>query len=435
MATNNGINNKARQLTILPTTTSAGNAGELRLRELAANGTNYTGFKAPDSLSSDIPYTLPSSYPASNGQVLSSTTAGVMSWVSQSSGGSAIGNNVIINPEMVFAQRGTSFASLTSANTYTLDRWVYSKTGTMVYTASQETDVPTVAAASYLFRNSYKLIVTTAQTSIGSGDSNALVQRVEGYNWATIAQRAVTLSFWVKASLTGTYCVSLVNSGTDRSYVAEYTINSANTWEQKTITISASPSAGTWNYTNGIGIYLYFTLSVGSTFQTTANAWQTGAFYGTSNQVNHAATLNNTFFLTGVKLESGSSATAYIGRDFTTETELCQRYYQKTFNLTTTPASNTEVGLRASGMATVATGTPSVLGEFALTTMMRSTPTITTYNPFAAGNQIAASATIIGTSTALFTASPTRLSFTFTVPSGAGVGTSFGVHFTADSEL
>ncbi len=240
--------------------------------------------------------------------------------------------NYIINGDMKISQRGTSFVAIASG-IYSLDRYSYNKAGTVaVHTASQDTDAPTFVQAGYLFQNSLRLNLTTPDTSIAAGDVLFIDQRVEGYNWTNLAQRAFTLSFWVKATLPGIYCAAFTNSGANRSYVAEYTINVSDTWEYKTITVSASPSAGTWDYTNGIGLRVRWCLAAGSTFQTTANAWNTGDFVATSNQVNGVNTGATDFKITGVMLNAGTEAAGFrlfSSGNFTDEFSSCQRYLER----------------------------------------------------------------------------------------------------------
>ena len=255
------------------------------------------------------------------------------------------GKNYIINGDMRIAQRGTSFPAIAN-NTYHLDRWNYQKVGAMVHTITQDTDVPTLAESGQLFFNSLRLNLTTPDTSIAAGDYCFFQQRIEGYNWADLAQRQFTVTFWVKATLTGTYTVAAVSGGIDRSIVKEYTISSANTWEKKTITFAASPSAGTWNYANGIGLYLSFTLAVGSTFQTTPNSWTTGNLFGTSSQVNGVNTGATDFRITGVQVNVGTEALPFrlFGNDFDGEVRACQRYYEKTYNINVAPGTITSEG-------------------------------------------------------------------------------------------
>jgi hypothetical protein len=157
----------------------------------------------------------------------------------------------------------------------------------------------------------------------------AVLQRIEGFVWRRYAQRNLTLSFWVKATKTGIHCVSLQNSGADRSFVAEYTINTTNTWEKKTISIPASPSAGTWDYTTGIGANLRFCLMCGSNFHTTAGSWQTGNFFCTANQVNACDDTANDFRLAAVQLEAGSTETAFEDVPYDIELNRCRRYFQR----------------------------------------------------------------------------------------------------------
>jgi len=233
--------------------------------------------------------------------------------------------NAIINGDFNIWQRGTSFASVVDS-TYTTDRFIYRKTGSMVHDISRSTDVPTQAGR--LFNYSALVDCQTADASISATKFCHLTQAVEGFNFLPLAQKSMTLSFYVKATKTGIYCVSFKNAANNRSFVAEYTINASDTWEFKTVVIAASPSAGTWDYTNGIGIAVGFTLACGSNFQTTANSWQTGDFVATANQVNACDSTSNNFRITGVQLEAGSVATPFENRTIQEELTLCQRYFE-----------------------------------------------------------------------------------------------------------
>jgi len=229
--------------------------------------------------------------------------------------------NRIINGAMTIAQRGTSFIGVTSA--YTLDRWQAVEDSDGAITVSQQSDVP----SNNEFQSSLLLAVTTADTTIGAAQYSGLAQIIEGYNVRDLIGRTFTLSFWVRSSKTGIHCISFRNDGADRSYVAEYTINAANTWEQKSITVSGGLiTAGTWNWINGIGLRVFFMCAAGSTWQTTAGAWQTGNFIATANQVNCLDTIGNIFAITGVQLEPGSVATPFEQRPYGMELALCQRY-------------------------------------------------------------------------------------------------------------
>ena len=232
--------------------------------------------------------------------------------------------NKIINGKMDIAQRGTSFAAVADA-AYTLDRWRFGNTSAAVVTISQQADVP----ADNEFQNSLRVAVTTADATIAAGDTCFISQRIEGYNVRDLIGRTFALRFRVRSSKTGVHCVALRNSGLNRSYVAEYTVSAANTWETKSVTVTGGLiTAGTWDWTNGTGLEVCFVLAAGSTFQTTAGAWQTGNFLDTANQVNCLDSNTNIFAITGVQLEVGSVATPFEHRPYQTELALCQRYYE-----------------------------------------------------------------------------------------------------------
>ena len=245
-------------------------------------------------------------------------------------GATNFGNkNAVMNGEFLVSQRGTSFAAAANG-TVALDRWIYAKSGGMVHTISQDTsDAPSFAESGRRFNGCMRLNLTTADTSIGATDLCTIYQPIEGYVWQQFAYKTLTLSFWVKATTVGTYCVALVNAGSDRSFVAEYTINVTNTWEYKTVSIVASPSTGgTWDYTTGRGVALNFVLAAGTNAHTTAGAWQTGSFSATSNQVNGVNTGSTDFKLAAVQLERGSVATEFEGLPFHQVLLDCMRYYE-----------------------------------------------------------------------------------------------------------
>lgn len=246
--------------------------------------------------------------------------------------------NAIINGDFNIWQEGTLFSSVANG-TYTAEGWPYYKSGSMVHNISRSSDVPSVAQAGRLFNYSVLIDCTTSQASLGAGNFANFQQPIEGYNWAALAQRVITASFWVKASKVGIYSLVLHNTGFDKSCVAEYTINAADIWEYKTITFPASPSAGTWNYTNGTGAYLIFCLGSGSTFQTSQGSWQTGGYFASPNQVNACDNTSNNFRLCGVQLETGSVATPFEQRTIQEELALCQRYFEKSYNLETAPGT------------------------------------------------------------------------------------------------
>ena len=318
--------------------------------------------------------------------------------VSEINGGPLAGmRNRIINGEMLVDQRGTSFPAVANG-TYTLDRWGWGQTGSMVCTVSRSSDAPNDT-----FQTSLKVDVTTADTSITAGDYAVISQRIEGVNVRDLIGTTFTLSFWAKSPKTGIHCVVFRNAGPaapDRSYIKEYTITTANTWEYKTITVTGGLiTAGTWDWINGLGLDVGFTFACGSTFQTTADAWQTGNFIATANQVNVMDNTANDFFVTGVQLEPGSVATPFERRPFGTELALCQRYYQR--------LGGSSFGYTAQGYQTASNdfGVPT-----GLNTAMRIVPTATKVGTWGVANcaqptiggvsntfvQVRASATTLG---------------------------------------
>lgn len=293
--------------------------------------------------------------------------------------------NWIINGHMQISQRNTSFVAIANG-AYCLDRYIYYKNGAMVHTVTQDTDVPTLAQAGYLFQNSLRMNLTTPDTAIAAADVAAISQKIEGYNFVNFAQKDFTLSFWVKATLPGIYCVAFQNSTNDRSYVAEYTINLANTWEQKTIAVAATPTGGTWNYTNGIGLEVNFTVAAGSNYQQTAGSWQAnaGAKYATANQVNGVNTGATDFRITGVAVYEGTIASpsfSTFGRTFQDELAACQRYAHSSYVLGT--AWNTLTLTNAEYSRYNGSTNMSSTWKFPVT--MRIAPVLTLINPVNGG--------------------------------------------------
>jgi hypothetical protein len=318
--------------------------------------------------------------------------------------------NFIINGNMDFAQRGTSFAAIVDS-AYSLDRFQYIKTGAMVHTISQDTDVPTLAESGIRSSSSLRMNLTTPDTSIAVGDYCAIRQKVEGFNFASLAQKPFTLSFWVKAALAGVYTVSFVNSAGDRSYVAEYTINAANTWEKKSVTVAASPSAGTWNYTNGIGLQIFWTLAGGSTFQTTPNAWQTGSFFSTANQVNGVNTGATDFRIAQVMLNSGNEASPFslAGETIGGELTLCQRYYEKSYSQNTYPGSTSTAGAEEYAFGYSIGGVNAIGITVVYKVMKRAYATPVVYNTIAGASNSVDQLTVAATLNRSGVATPTYI--------------------------
>ena len=236
--------------------------------------------------------------------------------------------NRIINGAMVIDQRNAG-AAISTHGLFVIDRFATALTGGSAsgITVQQSTTVPLSSG----FTNSIVYTVGTGG-AVGASGSYGIQQRIEGYNFSdmlcgTASAKQFTLSFWVRSSLTGTFGVSFRNSAKDRTYIASYTINSANTWEYKTITITGDTS-GTWLTNNGIGLDLFFDLGAGTASSTTANSWQAGNYIGLTGGVKLVETTGATFYITGVQLEKGSTATSFDYRPHTTEFQLCSRYFQ-----------------------------------------------------------------------------------------------------------
>jgi hypothetical protein len=236
--------------------------------------------------------------------------------------------NRIINGAMTIDQRnnGASVA-LSSTGVYATDRF-----GIRLDASTGSTAVRSTVAPSG-FINSLNITVGTGAAPT-SGQVGFLDQRIEGFNisdlgWGTASAQAVTISFWVRSSLTGTFGAALRNSAVDRCYVFTYTVSAANTYEYKTVTISGDTS-GTWLTNNGVGLYLSFDIGEGSTRSTaTTGSWLSANTPGLTSGVKLCATSGATFYITGVQLEKGSTATPFEFRSYGTELALCYRYYQK----------------------------------------------------------------------------------------------------------
>jgi len=233
---------------------------------------------------------------------------------------------------MVIDQKNAG-ASVTITNlaaiTYTLDRWFADITQASKFSVEQTI---TGVSAPVGFTD-YLGATSLSAYSVLSGDYFYLGQKIEGYNvadlaWGTASAATVTLSFWVRSSLTGTFGGAVRNGAGNRSYPFTYTISAANTWEQKSITI-AGDTSGTWLTTNGAGLQLAFGIGVGTTYSGTAGAWAGANYVSATGATSVVGTNGATFYITGVQLEKGSTATSFDYRPYGTELALCQRYYYR----------------------------------------------------------------------------------------------------------
>jgi len=242
----------------------------------------------------------------------------------QFSGGAFSFKNRAINGDMRIAQRGT--AAVTANGAFPVDRFFVQIDTDGAFSAQQDSSAPAG------FVNSLKFTTTTADASLGALQYAQIQQRFEGTNvadlsWGSASAKTVTLSFWVRSSLTGTFGGAILNGAANRSYPFTYTISVADTWEQKSVTIPGDTS-GTWLTTTGIGLRVNFGLGVGSTYSGTAGSWAGSEFYSATGAVSVIGTLNATWYITGVQLEVGSVATPFERRPYGTELALCQRYFQ-----------------------------------------------------------------------------------------------------------
>ena len=231
--------------------------------------------------------------------------------------------NRIINGAMVIDQRNAGASG--TATGYTIDRWVFGATLSTKGTWQQNAGAITPPTG---FKNYLGFTSNSAYTPL-TGDVFSFYQVIEGFNsadldWGTANAKTVTVSFWVRSSLTGTFGGALSN--TTRSNPFSFTINAANTWEYKTVTV-AGDTSGTWGSTNNAGIFLFMTFGAGSTYQGTAGTWATADYRTVTGAVNTVGTNGATFYITAVQLEVGSTATSFDYRSIGTELGLCQRYY------------------------------------------------------------------------------------------------------------
>ncbi len=269
--------------------------------------------------------------------------------------------NRIINGDMRIDQRNAG-ASVTvgASDNYITDRWMLQSSQASKFSAQQSAGAVTPPAG---FVN-YLGATSLAATSVGAGDYFSIQQRIEGLNcsdlaWGSANAQSVTLSFWVRSSRTGAFGGSLRNNVGNRSYPFSYSISEANTWEYKTINI-AGDTGGTWLTTNGIGITVTLGLGVGSTYSGTTGSWSSNNYVSATGATSVVGTSGATFYITGVQLEKGSTATAFDYRDYGRELSMCQRYYQRFIS--------TAVGVACTGV--------SAGGAVVYPVQLRANPTI-----------------------------------------------------------
>ena len=284
-------------------------------------------------------------------------------------GNASIMKNRIINGAMVISQYGTGNTTPTASGYYSCDRWQAVLSQVSKFSIQQNAGSVTPPAG---FSN-YLGVTSTSAYSVLTSDFFVIQQAIEGFNtadlnWGTANAKTVTLSFQVYSSLTGTFGGSIYNSAFNYSYSFSYSIPVANTWTTISITI-AGPTSGTWiGATNGVGLKVAFSLGAGATYSTTAGTWASGSYLSATGATSVVGTNGATFYITGVQLEVGSSATGYEYRQYGQELALCQRYCQVIANDT-----GSRVGI-CNGMIFASA---EFDGFVTFQTAMRSTPTVT----------------------------------------------------------
>ncbi len=346
---------------------------------------------------------------------------------------SIYGRNAIINGDMDIWQRGTSFTAVAN-NTVTADRWKWKHTGAGVVTIDEGEAGPDGTSP-----NPLRIDVTTVDSSIAAADIYRVEYKVEGndatrFGFGTSDAKALSLSFWMRSTITGIHCIAFQNSANNRSYIIEYTVNAIDTWEYKTMTLTAD-TTGTWLYDSGVGLGISFILAAGTDNHGAADTWLATSDRATSNQVNVMDNTSNFFQLARVQLEIGSVATEFERRSWRQELSDCQRYYAKTFPYGTAPAQNAgldgSISYRCDRATAVADGV-----SINFPVVMRATPTFTFYNPSAA-NALWRNNTDPGDSGAASTANTSDKGFFAGNAQAANDGTAelLSVHYQADAEL
>jgi hypothetical protein len=289
--------------------------------------------------------------------------------------------NRIINGDCRIDQRNAGASVTANDDVFILDRWITVASVASKMTGQQNAASVTPPAG---FTN-YLGITSSSSYTAGAAEIFAIRQKIEGYNVSDLdfgkaTAKTITFSFWVRSSLTGTFGGALMNSAGNRCYPFTYTISVANTWEQKTVTV-AGDTSGTWLTTNGVGLSLVFNLGTGTTYSGTANAWSSNLYYSATGATSVVSTNGATWYITGVQLEIGSSATPFERRLYNQELANCQRYYETGYPNGTAPANGAIGYFDGGSLGTTAYATNamrSLVIQFCVE--KRTTPIVTLYN-------------------------------------------------------
>lgn len=322
---------------------------------------------------------------------------------------------------------------------------IYAHTAATAVIKGQQIAPPGSPSFGLAFQNCIQVTSTTAFSSPGVGDIGPTIyQLIEGYRWMRLGfgnanGQSVTIGFWIYATIAGTATLSIRNNAINRSYLSNFTINNATTWEYKTITVPPE-TTGAWLTTNGVGAYVAISSFAGSNFQSTNGAWNTGNFLTTSSTTNFFVSNNNVMCLTGFGIWPGSEApnaarSPFIMRPYDQELILCQRYLRKSFPRATAIAQNAGIAGAVTIKNPIALGDPSEIVYFSPT--MRATPVITTYNPSAANANwrditAASDVTVSVDPGGVLNDSSLLLATSGTVTT---LGDILGIHYKADARL
>jgi hypothetical protein len=338
----------------------------------------------------------------------------------------------IINGNFDVWQREETFTALASG-TYSADRWRYDHTtgGSVDITKVTLGDTAIHTATGQLIQQGLRLDVNTIDASIAAADFVLLSQFIEGYRALPYMHREFTVSFYVRSNITGTFTFSMRNNpSTNRSFLKTFTIDAANTWERKEITVPVQDRTGSWSYDENAGFLMGICLMAGTTFESTDNQWNSGNFLSVSGATNWMATATNNFDITGVQMDLGPNAHPLRGRGLQDELHLCERYFQKSYELGTFPGALTVTN----SVAQVANGAASIY-QLNFRQKMRVAPTTTYYSytdgasgvwrNFTLGANLTANDNSLGDA-------GSSLSFTSAAPSDLDqlIG-----HYTLDAEL
>lgn len=346
--------------------------------------------------------------------------------------------NLVINGDMQIDQRNAGAAvACAAADTFGPDRFAcFENAATGAMNVQQQS--LTSSDSPYLngIQKSVRIIATTG-FSAGAAERSHIYTKIEGYDFAAIAKKTATLSFWVRAKKTGAACVAIRNSVSDRSYIIQYTIAAADTWQEVSspINFSTGTASGTWNYTNGIGVSIGFTGNFGTDYDDGTNgAWVSTDERGTTAcQTNNLlSAINDYIEVTGVRLTDGALKVPFFragGGTIEAELLLAQRYYSKSYLISTVPGAVSAAG----SVSAIAYSTTNALTSARFPVRMKAAPTVTCYNP--SGTSAKMRQLPSGTAYDCTASNISDIGFGLISTSGVAAADNFDLQFTAESEL